>query len=709
MIGYKAEKGPDSGALLRRILKLALILGATALSCVVLYNYKDVYPFQVLPRSSRFNDDVSSFHTNASSDSEELMRLEKVLKKAAMEDRTVILTTLNEAWTSPDSIFDLFLESFQTGDHTHRLLDHLVVIALDQKAYARCMTIHNHCFSLVTGGVNFSREAYFMNPEYLKMMWRRIDFLRTVLEMGYNFIFTDSDIMWLRDPFPRFYVDADFQIACDHFDGNSYDMGNMPNAGFNYVKSNNRSIEFYKFWYLSRETYPGKHDQDVLNRIKNDKFITDIGLKMRFLDTAYFGGFCEPSKDFNLVCTMHANCCFGLDNKLHDLRIILEDWKNFMSLSPIMKNSSLSSWRVPQHCRYDGYFHTYSSNFFLFDIYHTIEKYTVNYVLYLLKDSEELMRLEKVLKKAAMEDRTVILTTLNEAWTSPDSIFDLFLESFQTGDHTHRLLDHLVVIALDQKAYARCMTIHNHCFSLVTGGVNFSREAYFMNPEYLKMMWRRIDFLRTVLEMGYNFIFTDSDIMWLRDPFPRFYVDADFQIACDHFDGNSYDMGNMPNAGFNYVKSNNRSIEFYKFWYLSRETYPGKHDQDVLNRIKNDKFITDIGLKMRFLDTAYFGGFCEPSKDFNLVCTMHANCCFGLDNKLHDLRIILEDWKNFMSLSPIMKNSSLSSWRVPQHCRYDGYFHTYSSNFFLFDIYHTIEKYTVNYVLYLLKVFMVYK
>ncbi|KAF8407491.1 hypothetical protein HHK36_006625 [Tetracentron sinense] len=282
MIGYKAEKGSESGAF------LALILGATALSCVVLYNYKDVYPFQLLPRSSRFNDDVSSFHTNASSDSVELMRLEKVLKKAAMEDRTVILTTLNEAWTSPDSIFDLFLESFQIGDHTRRLLDHLVVIALDQKAYARCMTIHNHCFSLVTEGVNFSREAYYMNPEYLKMMWRRTDFLRTVLEMGYNFIFTDSDIMWLRDPFPRFYVDADFQIACDHFEGNSYDMGNMPNGGFKYVKSNNRSIEFYKFWYLSRETYPGKNEQDVLNMIKNDKFITDIGLKMRFLDTAYF-------------------------------------------------------------------------------------------------------------------------------------------------------------------------------------------------------------------------------------------------------------------------------------------------------------------------------------------------------------------------------------------------------------------------------------
>lgn len=117
-------------------------------------------------------------------------RLEKVLKDAAMEDRTVILTTLNEAWAAPNSVIDLFLESFRLGDGTRRLLNHLVIIALDQKAFARCLVVHTHCFSLVSEGVDFHREAYFMTPDYLKMMWRRIDFLRSVLEMGYNFVFT---------------------------------------------------------------------------------------------------------------------------------------------------------------------------------------------------------------------------------------------------------------------------------------------------------------------------------------------------------------------------------------------------------------------------------------------------------------------------------------------------------------------------------------
>nr|XP_043626378.1 uncharacterized protein At4g15970-like isoform X2 [Erigeron canadensis] len=278
--------------------------------------------------------------------------LEAVLKEASMDDKTVILTTLNEAWADPNnSILDLFLASFRLGYQTSKLLKHLVIITLDQKAYASCKRVHTHCFALTTEGVDFSREAYFMTPDYLKMMWRRIDFLRAVLEMGYNFLFTDADVMWFRDPFPHFDPDADFQIACDHYSGNSTDVRiNIPNGGFNFVRSNARSIEFYKYWYSSRAIYPDMHDQDVLNNIKFDPLLTDINLKLRFLDTTYFGGFCEPSKDLNKVCTMHANCCVGLENKVHDLKIMLQDWKNFMALPSHMKNSLRHSWSAPKNC-----------------------------------------------------------------------------------------------------------------------------------------------------------------------------------------------------------------------------------------------------------------------------------------------------------------------------------------------------------------------
>ncbi|RYR79326.1 hypothetical protein Ahy_A01g004153 [Arachis hypogaea] len=128
--------------------------------------------------------------------------------------------------------------------------------------------------------------------------------------MGYNFVFTDADIMWFRDPFPRFHHDADFQIACDHFMGSSYDLENIPNGGFNFI---NRVL---KFWYSSQEVYPGYHDQDVLNFIKVDPFIIDIGLEMRFLDTNYYF---DPNIVRNLISTSVKQLLTYARNYLADL------------------------------------------------------------------------------------------------------------------------------------------------------------------------------------------------------------------------------------------------------------------------------------------------------------------------------------------------------------------------------------------------------
>ncbi|XP_073131891.1 uncharacterized protein At4g15970-like [Henckelia pumila] len=348
--------------------KITLVFVVIGLSYLVLN--QSSYPSQLFQSSdlcsssSNLSDSEkwsSSSHHNSlilsmihDQTNEEINKLESTLKEAAMEDgKTVIITTLNAAWTKPNSIFDFFLESFRIGNQTLHLLDHVVVAALDDTAYARCMAVKLHCFALTTAGVNFTGEARFMTKDYLKMMWRRIDFLRVVLQLGFNFVFSDADVMWLRDPFPKFYPNADFQIACDHYYDklNSTDMGHSPNGGFNYVKSNNKTIKFYKFWYKGNDYFPGRHDQHVLNMIKMDPYVKDLQMEMRFLNTAYFSGFCEPKKDLDQVITMHANCCIGLDNKIHDIKVVIDDWKRYMQLATTgERNSSTISWTVPRRC-----------------------------------------------------------------------------------------------------------------------------------------------------------------------------------------------------------------------------------------------------------------------------------------------------------------------------------------------------------------------
>ncbi|KAK9020443.1 hypothetical protein V6N11_010467 [Hibiscus sabdariffa] len=162
------------------------------------------------------------------------LELEEILKNASTVNKTVILTTLNDAWANPGSIVDLFLKSFKLGDGTHKLLEKL--------------------------------------------------------------------------------------IACNNFLGRSDDMNNLPNWRFKYVKSNERTIAFYKFWYSSREAYPEYHNQDVLNKIKYDPIISNIGLKIR---------------------------------KLIDLEIMLQDWRAFVLLPTDLKNQSIISWRVPRNYSLD--------------------------------------------------------------------------------------------------------------------------------------------------------------------------------------------------------------------------------------------------------------------------------------------------------------------------------------------------------------------
>eukprot|EP00253_Pinus_taeda_P025837 PITA_25837 len=281
-----------------------------------------------------------------------------------------------------------------------------------------------------------------------------------------------------------------------------------------------------------------------------------------------------------------------------------------------------------------------------------------------LNSSATVTDLESALKNASMSNKTVIITTINAAWAEEKSILDLYLQSFRIGKGTQELLNHLLLVAVDQKAFKRCQQIHPHCYLFVKEGSDLSRENVFMSQEYLDMMWARILFLKHVLALGYSFVFSDADILWFRNPFHLFDEKADFQIACDHYTGDPHELSNAVNGGFNFVRSSERSIRFYEWWYDSRRLYPNSHDQDVLNKIKSGSYLSEIGLKMFFLDTKYISGFCEPRAGLKDVFTMHANCCKGMKAKIADLRLILQDWSSFRSLN----GSTEVQWRAPDAC-----------------------------------------
>ncbi|MFS8013294.1 putative nucleotide-diphospho-sugar transferase [Helianthus anomalus] len=118
--------------------------------------------------------------------------LEEALAGASTETNTVIITVANKAYTEGDKpMLDIFLDAFWLGEDTRPLKEHLLIVAVDQTAYERCIFLKLHCYKLQTEGVEFDGgEKLFMSEDFINMMWRRTLFLGDVLKRGYNFIFT---------------------------------------------------------------------------------------------------------------------------------------------------------------------------------------------------------------------------------------------------------------------------------------------------------------------------------------------------------------------------------------------------------------------------------------------------------------------------------------------------------------------------------------
>lgn len=110
-----------------------------------------------------------------------------------------------------------------------------------------------------------------------------------------KFYVQDGDVIWFRNPFAVFSTNMDFQVSTDRYGGTPFDLHHQqPNSGFLFVRSNNRTIEMYKYWYEARLRNPGKNDQNVLTAMfEEEAFGSQVGVTVQLFDTVFFSGFCS--------------------------------------------------------------------------------------------------------------------------------------------------------------------------------------------------------------------------------------------------------------------------------------------------------------------------------------------------------------------------------------------------------------------------------
>uniref|UniRef100_A0ACD5WNH4 Uncharacterized protein n=1 Tax=Avena sativa TaxID=4498 RepID=A0ACD5WNH4_AVESA len=330
---------------------VSFLLGALLPTLLLFVLASDRVGEKLATISNLGNGSSAHQHANTTEEERSFPGLAELLPKVATDDGTVIITSVNEAWAEPGSLLDLFREGFKNGEGTAHLLNHTLIVAVDAGALARCEAVHPHCYLLEVTSANVTSANRFMTKSYLELVWAKLSLQQRVLELGYNYLFTDVDIMWLRNPFRHINLYPDMAVSTDRFNGNAESLTNAPNTGFYYVKSTNRTVEMLRRWQAARSRFPPTHDQAIFDEIKVELATGELQIKLVFLETTLFDGFCQFHREMDdRVCTMHANCCIGLENKVHDLRNMAAQWKNYTGLAPSEKSSGKYRWPVPAKC-----------------------------------------------------------------------------------------------------------------------------------------------------------------------------------------------------------------------------------------------------------------------------------------------------------------------------------------------------------------------
>ncbi|XP_044973194.1 uncharacterized protein At4g15970-like [Hordeum vulgare subsp. vulgare] len=335
----------------------SFLLGALLPTILLFFLASDRVGERLASISSLGNNDGSSAahqqttHANHTGTEERLFPgLAELLPRVATDDGTVIITSVNEAWSRPGSLLDLFREGFKNGEGIAHLLSHTLIVAVDAGALAHCEAVHPHCYLLEVTAADVSSANRFMTKSYLELVWAKLELQQRVLQLGYSYLFTDVDIMWLRNPFRHISLYADMAVSTDRFNGDAEALTNAPNTGFYYVRSTNRTVEMLRRWRAARSRFPPTHDQAVFDEIKGELAAGELRIRFVFLETALFDGFCQLHGEMDRVCTMHANCCIGLENKVHDLRNVAADWKNYTSMAPPERTGGGRRWTAPAQC-----------------------------------------------------------------------------------------------------------------------------------------------------------------------------------------------------------------------------------------------------------------------------------------------------------------------------------------------------------------------
>eukprot|EP00270_Netrium_digitus_P013096 TRINITY_DN4325_c0_g2_i3.p1 TRINITY_DN4325_c0_g2~~TRINITY_DN4325_c0_g2_i3.p1 ORF type:complete len:412 (+),score=100.31 TRINITY_DN4325_c0_g2_i3:176-1411(+) len=182
--------------------------------------------------------------------------------------------------------------------------------------------------------------AYFGSEEFYDIVLRRPMYIEALLELGYDVIYSDTDLLWLKDPFPYFQGDFDIILNVDAKDNFALSINStalLDNTGKDLCTCllvchpNPHTLEIVKRWIGNMVEEGRRHNGDsdqgrfndvIREAIDKDRLDVRIGIlpQQKFANGWEYFDEDWPKESREKAVVAHRNFIAGKENKINSLK-----------------------------------------------------------------------------------------------------------------------------------------------------------------------------------------------------------------------------------------------------------------------------------------------------------------------------------------------------------------------------------------------------
>jgi hypothetical protein len=387
--------------------------------------------------------------------------------------------------------------------------------------------------------------------------------------------------------------------------------------------------------FPSGETKNYPHAFSVVQGIIAAQMGVDVGQQLYFLDSKLMKEKKKIPKESML------DLCILVENKYGVCSAHLQKELERIGVIPLVTPESLVSSRDPKEL--DKQLRFYKN----LDLYHQnkdlkesqlkiVEPFFNSFA------SKRDFRHENIQKICGrFKCKTFVTSTFNEPYSD---LFENFITSCEYANI--KIREKLIIFPMDEAAEKKCKELGVTSFySENSYGPTTSKRNNYGDRDFSISMFMKIAVVKDLLDLGHDVLFTDMDMVWLKDPIPYLEKLSSLHLYDFMFMNDGVNARFQPlyyNSGFFHIRNTVFSVKTWnKLFDNYDKVFTYRSQQEPLNIILNN--YRNRGLRTFRLDESLFvnGHLFTPNKKYSLsdeTYVVHASWTGNIKEKLRNLK-----------------------------------------------------------------------